>query len=285
MLTFKKAGEKKLTLNAAFKQVFGEALEPLGFVNIKGLNKYFFRVINDQIIQIITIINEKSKTANFKSFSVFAGIATVYRPDIDFKKYSSFNTNWLKNICDYYSCIFPEKHGDDIWNKLYQIPYEPDNKSDIIKAVKYALKMTEQIVIPEFDNVVDLESCLMFLRKFGGWLNIFNDEDNFGSDNIDNHYNEGMLYIKTNYQGNFMELIKSKEEYNRISDILKSRNINGYTENYNEYYSQELKYAFERRRLLDKILDNPQIYSNAIAELERRKKANIERLRAYGVIM
>ena len=34
VMYFRKAGEKKLTLNAAFKQVFGEALEPLGFVNI-----------------------------------------------------------------------------------------------------------------------------------------------------------------------------------------------------------------------------------------------------------
>ena len=35
VLHFKKAAEKKLTLNSAFVKVFGEALEPLGFVKSK----------------------------------------------------------------------------------------------------------------------------------------------------------------------------------------------------------------------------------------------------------
>ena len=44
-LSFRKAAEKKLSLNAAFKQVFGEALKPLGFKLIKSKYPYFVRVV------------------------------------------------------------------------------------------------------------------------------------------------------------------------------------------------------------------------------------------------
>lgn len=42
---FKNAAGKRVTLKAAFKRVFGEALEPLGFKLIKGKYPYFVRVV------------------------------------------------------------------------------------------------------------------------------------------------------------------------------------------------------------------------------------------------
>ncbi len=53
---FKKGAQKKLTLNLAFKQVFGELLEPLGFVKLKGKNT-FIRPINNEIFHVINMIN------------------------------------------------------------------------------------------------------------------------------------------------------------------------------------------------------------------------------------
>ena len=47
VLHFKKAAEKKLTLNSAFIKVFGEALEPLGFVKIKSKYPYFVRNVGN----------------------------------------------------------------------------------------------------------------------------------------------------------------------------------------------------------------------------------------------
>ena len=44
-----------LTLNAAFKQVLGEALEPLGFVKIKTKHPYYVRAVTDEIINVVTI--------------------------------------------------------------------------------------------------------------------------------------------------------------------------------------------------------------------------------------
>ena len=42
------SGEKKLTMNAAFKQVFGEALEPLGFIKAKTKYPYYIRFVFEE---------------------------------------------------------------------------------------------------------------------------------------------------------------------------------------------------------------------------------------------
>ena len=56
-LYFKKSGAKKKTsLKSAFIQVYGEALKPLGFKKVKGKQPYFVRVVNGEIIHIITIL-------------------------------------------------------------------------------------------------------------------------------------------------------------------------------------------------------------------------------------
>ena len=88
-LSFRKSSskkEKKLTLNAAFKQVFGEALEPLGFQLVKGRYPYFVRVVNGEIIHIITIAKETSGLRGKKAFNIYGDIATVYRDQIDFSE-------------------------------------------------------------------------------------------------------------------------------------------------------------------------------------------------------
>ena len=53
---FKKGAQKKLTLNSAFKEVFGKLLEPMGFVQLKGKNT-FIRPINNEIFHVINMIN------------------------------------------------------------------------------------------------------------------------------------------------------------------------------------------------------------------------------------
>ena len=58
-IDFKKAGnKKKLTINSAFKQVIGEALKPYGFKVIKGRQPYIVRVINNEILHIISFYSK-----------------------------------------------------------------------------------------------------------------------------------------------------------------------------------------------------------------------------------
>ena len=70
------------TLNAAFKQIFGEALEPLGFQKIKSKHPYFVRVVEGgEIIHIIACKNEMAGPGH-KTFQIL-----VYRLKNNYTSY------------------------------------------------------------------------------------------------------------------------------------------------------------------------------------------------------
>ena len=96
---FKNAAGKRVTLKAAFKRVFGEALEPLGFKLIKGKYPYFVRVVpGGEIIHIISYMEEWCPDRGKKAFNVIGGIATVYRHKIDLGVSPKDNCDWLYTI-------------------------------------------------------------------------------------------------------------------------------------------------------------------------------------------
>jgi len=272
------------TFKAMFKQKFGEYLMPLGFVKMKGANHYFIRPIGDEIIQVITFVNQQPIEADVEGFRIFSGIATVYRESLDMKTNSWANTNWLDCLCSYYSKLNVETCQNDIWESLYCITYKEDDVVSMDEALEYAINMTKELVIPLFDEVTDLESALMFLRKYGSCLRIFDVEQDFGNYNVNNHYEEGMLFVKTNYRGDFCELIQKREDYERLEKIMKEKNRYWPDEPYEEYYQKKIEYANERRKKLNSILDNPENYAKAQAELERRKMKNIGHLRSFGIL-
>ena len=89
---------KKLTINAAFKQIFGEALELYGFKTVKGRYPYLVRVINNEILHIITFAKVRGSETKF---IVYSGVATIYRNEINFDQSILFNTNWLSDTKKY----------------------------------------------------------------------------------------------------------------------------------------------------------------------------------------
>ena len=97
-------------MNAAFKKVFGEALEPLGFVKIKVAKlTYFVRVVNDEILHILTYRELRTRKTGYKSFEILGGVVSLYRRTIDFTKSPEC---WLKNNHHYYCSLNPEIDND-----------------------------------------------------------------------------------------------------------------------------------------------------------------------------
>ena len=85
----KRRVRKKLTLNAAFKQVFGEKLVSMGFKFIGG--RSFVRVIDDEVIQTVSCVkgsplgayglDERSDVI----YRIWFAISTVYDDEMLFK--------------------------------------------------------------------------------------------------------------------------------------------------------------------------------------------------------
>ncbi len=254
---FKKAAAKTMSLNAAFKKVFGEALEPLGFKLIKGKYPYFVRVVpGGEIVHIISYMDMWNPYPGRKTFDVIGGIATVYRPKIDLSILPSYNGHWLSSISRYYSRLTPESEYDDEYRKsIYSFEIEEESKSSLYNAMNYTLELTQKYIIPQLNTAVDLKSSLSYLKRLGQSCsrNSFNLNASMGVD-------EGLLNIITDDKG-----LKSRLE--KVIDGSLPTDEKTRQEAENDY----------------KFFNDPVIHEKVLLELDRRKAVNTEILRSYGL--
>ncbi len=252
-LYFKKAEakEKAMTLNAAFKQVFGEALEPLGFKLIKSKYPYFVRVVSDEIIHIISYYNHRNGCNHYNNIVIKGGVATVYRKEIDLT-HNPRRENWLTTNCHIYIYRLErnlEKLDVELKRQLY---YHPSAPSDILDEMEYQLTLTKRFMLPALDKAVTIDSCIEHNFEIGMSLSLYNDGC-FGETYGNSYYDEGMLYFKTDW---------SVFE-NAPGDMDQM--------------------ALHRKSFFEKAHVDFDLYKKAQVELERRKVANTEILKSYGL--
>ena len=249
------------TLNAAFKQIFGEALEPLGYKRIKGKQPYLVRIVNDEIFHVITISNRWCGDPRLKAFAISGGVGTVYRKGIDLNKSTGFNGRWLTSNWNIYSYSMKDMpdYDDNFRRSIYDFQYKKNDNTSMIEELKYSLEITQKYMLAFMNKAVSLEACIDFLRKFNLPVSTNSyDLESFFKEGIGD--DEGALYIKTNYQ-------HMKERWRRILDG-----------------TQEAPES-TREAIANMIIffDDPVIHEKALAEIERRKKVNTEILRSYGL--
>jgi hypothetical protein len=282
---------KSASLNTVFKQKYAEALEPLGYIKLKGRYPYFVRLVGNEIIEVIAYRNENGRELiGSKAFNILAGVATVYRHSIDLKKAPQDNMNWIRFMDEYYNRVYPIRDNNDVRKSISRFDYIAGDDADMLRAVEYSLEMAKQIILPIFDEVNDLDSCLMYMRKHqvGAVLNIYGDDQYFGDQSYGFNYptqteNESLLFVKTNYRGDFMELVQSREAYESAENQLAERGVlTRYSGNFEKYLEGMKKYALRLKTGVDMILDNPESYSKTLVELECRRARNTEILRGYG---
>ncbi len=268
-------------IGTAFKKIYGDALAPIGFVKIKGRQPYFVRLIGDEILHIITYINDFTIKDRHKAFNILGGVVTVYSTDLDLENSPKINAHLLhdnRNMYDY-------RHRYDIdWeyrNKIGYFEYEVGNEESLFCAVKRSLDVTKEIMLPEFDQVVDLKSCLDYYRIFATQKFAIFSKDNRISGN------EGLFGFK----------VYSIEEYRNVKIELHEENIRylRYLMENNRWKITEEEYEKERIRgrkstleqiaLFEKVMNDPELYAGVIRELERRKLENMEKLKKYGLIV
>lgn len=252
-LAFKKKAEKKLTLNAAFKRVFGEALAPLGYRLIKGKYPYFVRVVSDEIIHVISYYNDKKcYDRDHDYIQIKGGVATVYRPEIDLTKNPKWE-NWLTTNCDIYIYRLEhnlEERDDELKRQLYNHPSLPD---EILKGMEYQLALTKRFILPALDKAMTIDSCIENDFEIRMSLTIY-DDGSFGTTEGNGYFDEGMLYFKTD-----------RSAYENITKNAVNEGV------------------LRERAYFEKVHSDPELYGAVQAELERRKKENTEKLRSYGL--
>lgn len=265
-------------LNTVFKQVFGEGLKEQGFVKIKGRQPYLVRVIGGEIIHIITCRNEWCGEKGFKEFSILGSVATVYRASImDLMLSPHANIHDLNTLYEIYREKDPVNFDREYGDSIHTFIYKAGDDISMRKAMEHALEETKKAMMPFFDGVADLESCIDYFESFKTGL-VIPPEYNENDGSFGNEYTEGLLFIKTNRHDDLIE--KVRESIDREIRRYKRLNVPFAPDNMRKH-SEEWRIEVVTRR--DKIYGNPQIYAAALEELERRRHENIETLRSYGL--
>ncbi len=158
--------EKKLTINAAIKQVFEGTLKPLGFKRVRSSYPYYVRIVDGKIAHVISVINQK--TNNTTQTTIIAGIATVYRIRIDFSTAPQAHYNyWLFNAYDLCSKRFSTDNECNQLDSLRNICLSAeDTNNTIIEKLNSALNDVIEKVVPILDEVNTVDSAGDFLLRY-----------------------------------------------------------------------------------------------------------------------
>ncbi len=287
-LYFKKAvaKEKVMTLNTAFKQLFREALEPLGFKLIKSKYPYFVRVVGNEIIHVISVQKSFSylHAIGREGFSILSGAATVYRPKIDLSKAPKHNTRWLSDIMSTYIGMdrfgFDSKSADS-FSKLSYIENSFESQSEVMKL---ALKQTLDIVIPALNQIVDFDSFARFRcmmqdelypeRHFG----VINGGD-LNPNDVDD---DGLVLFKVDAYSSYVDW--SMEYRKNIYSQRVEYSFDKYsTEDFEEFCAKINDYKQQSITNMQNLKNDSKFYNLVELELEKRKRLNIEVLHSYGI--
>ena len=267
-LNFKKAEEKKPTLNTLFTQIYGEALEPLGFKKPKVRMPLYVRVINDEIIHIVGIHDMKTHLVPF------GAIATVYREDLCIDRTFRQNELWYKSLKEFYlNWHISDKPFDKGFFKYYA-DYMP-----LSDAVQDSLNETKIWILPVLDNVKTLKDVADYDdRIFKDYLSIsalpLNEFS--GASYSDSAIRFLLDDLINDLEKRYSVLLKRSDEANirfprPQEDVLKSRL------EYEQWYN-------EAHKRVQTFLKDEEIHNQTMEELARRKAHNLELLRKYKVL-
>ena len=268
-LYFKKAGEKKLTLNAAFKQVFGEKLIPMGFKFIGGNS--FVRVINNEVIQTVSCVKGSPFSAygldegSDVRYQIWFAISTVYddemllKPDSCQTGFELLHTYYIKNY-DIYG------RDTEYSRRIKGFGFRSYDNISILKSMNFALDAFTKIICPLLDKSTDLESNLY---NFLGFCSAFNWFD---------------LCLKLDNYVSYAEKIKSRKltqlKYS-LENGLNRINPENYNENLEKIMS-EIKMNIE---FLDEMYNNKEKYEEKMRAFEDNKHKNLEILKENGILV
>ncbi|SFD41237.1 hypothetical protein [Ruminococcus albus] len=269
-LNFKKAEEKKPTLNTLFTQIYGEALEPLGFKKPKVRMPLYVRVINDEIIHIVGIHDMKSHLVPF------GAIATVYREDLCIDRTFRQNEIWYKRLKEFYlNWHISDKPFDEAGFYYTDIiDFMP-----LSDAVKDSLNATMTWILPVLDNVKTLKDVADYEESaFKDYISVISLPINESlaapfTDTVIRYILDDPL---ADLEQRYLTALKRREEAYKKSNLSQEdimERLEKFNKKYNEYCQR-----------LQTFLEDEEIHKQTMEELERRKEHNLELLRKYKII-
>lgn len=205
-----------------------------------------------EIIHVISYYKEQIFDPKYDEINVVGGVATVYRQRIDLS-HNPRGENWLMSSSWIYQHLHKEDFGSDFHRSIRSFSCSTESNK-MLGGMKHALEITKQIMLPILDDVYDIDSCIEYHHKYKSII-LWDESSNFGNDYPSCDDSEGFLYLVSDNKDIFRERMK-----NAISEI-----------------------ALQEKSFFERVQTDPELNQKVQDELERRKKANTEILRSYGI--
>ncbi len=265
------------SLNKAFMEVYGEALARYGFRKVKSRQPYIIRLINDEIVQVITVIREDTADYETNGFRIYAGIATVYRLMLDFDEKPYNCRNWLISIDSIYrdGDFFGDR--EDRFIGKYRCVYSKNDEKELMNCMKNSVEGTKEIALRIFEEIDTLKMCIKFWEYYS--ISVYTVHINMLLKPKD--YGEGQVSLLVfdtcdEYNEHMHRGVKERDQrnINAIKKGLIGGTVEEYMDKINGKRRQEViewkKEGFSYYRM------NKENYRKAMDELKKRKVNNLK---------
>ena len=160
-----------LEVDKSLKAAFKETLEPHGFKKVKGRYPHFVRMATPEIIQVINYRLEQALSPQLeeKRFEVYCAVGSIYRPEINLNRSVYASMDWINTTqLDMY--FTAKRNGIPVYeNEQPRVDYiiKKGDEAPLREQIAFAMTGIEHYVIPAFDKVVDLKTCVDYLELYG----------------------------------------------------------------------------------------------------------------------
>ena len=160
-----------LEVDKSLKAAFKETLEPHGFKKVKGRYPHFVRMATPEIIQVINYRLEQSLSPQLeeKRFEVYCAVGSIYRPEINLNRSVYASMDWI-NTTHLEMYVKAKRNGIPVYeNEQPGVDYiiKKGDEASLREQIAFAMTGIEHYIIPAFDKVVDLKTCVDYLELYG----------------------------------------------------------------------------------------------------------------------
>ena len=269
-----------LEVDKSLKAAFKETLEPHGFKKVKGRYPHFVRMATPEIIQVINYRLEQALSPQLeeKRFEVYCAVGSIYRPEINLNRSVYASMDWIHTTqLDMY--VKAKYNGIPVYkNEQPGVDYiiKKGDEASLREQIAFAMTGIEHYVIPAFDKVVDLKTCVDYLELYA-FSNLYISRKT--------ECNEDVFILPAKYPNKESYRVKVQSDFHEEKRIVMQRVSEGkMTE---EEGKQEL--LWYERRFCDNIERYGKFFGDEATKKEvsqlkaERAEKNINAIRAMGI--
>ena len=160
-----------LEVDKSLKAAFKETLEPHGFKKVKGRYPHFVRMATPEIIQVINYRLEQALSLQLeeKRFEVYCAVGSIYRPEINLNRSVYASMDWIHTTMPHMYMKAKRNEITVYENEQPGVDYiiKKGDEASLREQIAFAMTGIEHYIIPAFDKVVDLKTCVDYLELYG----------------------------------------------------------------------------------------------------------------------